>query len=181
MRRPEIKRKERDVIVQALRAGVVPRLGLQHIQVGRTREIEELIADVERIGDGGSAIRFIIGEYGSGKTFFLNLVRLIALEKGLVVMSADLGPDRRLHATGGQARSLFAEMTRNIATRTRPEGGALSSIVERFVSQSIKEAQNGNVEAVIRTKLAHLEELVGGYEFATVISRYLSYSPEFGH
>ncbi|HBO43483.1 MAG TPA: ATP-binding protein, partial [Planctomycetaceae bacterium] len=100
--------RERDGIIQALRAGVVPKLGLQHIQVGRVREVEEMVKDVGRVIDGGATIRFIIGEYGAGKTFFLNLVRLVALEKGLVVFSADLGPDRRLHATGGQARSLFA-------------------------------------------------------------------------
>ena len=133
MPQPSIRRRERDIIIQALRAGVVPRLGLQHIQVGRAREIEEMVRDVGRIQDAGATIRFIIGEYGSGKTFFLNLVRLIALEKGLVAMSADLAPDRRLHATSGQARALFAEMTRNLSTRTKPDGGALPSVVERFV------------------------------------------------
>ena len=76
---------------------------LQHIQVGRSREIEELLRDMDRIAEGGSTIRFIIGEYGSGKTFFLNLVRQIAMEKRMVVLSADISPDRRLHATGGQA------------------------------------------------------------------------------
>lgn len=174
MNRPTIRPRERDGIIQALRAGVVPKLGLQHIQVGRVREVGEMVKDVERITDGGSAIRFIIGEYGAGKTFFLNLVRLVALEKGLVVLSADLGPDRRLHATGGQARSLFAELTRNAATRTKPEGGALASIVERFITQAMKDAETDDrpVDAVIREKLSHMEELVGGYEFATVIARY---------
>ena len=168
-----IRRRERDVIIQALRAGVVPRLGLQHIQVGRAREIEEMVRDVARIQDSGATIRFVIGEYGSGKTFFLNLVRLIALEKGLVTMSADLAPDRRLHASGGQARSLFAEMTRNLSTRTKPDGGALPSVVERFVSLAAKEAgEGGDVNAVIRSRLAHLEEYVGGFDFATVLSRY---------
>ena len=90
----KLKPRERDAIVQALRAGVVPKLGLRHIQVGRVREIEELVKDMDRISDGGSAIRFIIGEYGSGKTFFMNLIRLVALEKGLVVMFADLAPDQ---------------------------------------------------------------------------------------
>ena len=88
-----VKRRERDTIIQALRAGVVPKLGLQHIQVGRVGEIAELVKDMDRLADGGAAIRFVIGEYGSGKTFFLNLIRLVALEKGLVVMSADLAPD----------------------------------------------------------------------------------------
>ena len=132
MDRPKIKRRERDTIIQALRGGVVPKLGLQHIQVGRAREIAEMVRDVERISEGGATIRFVIGEYGSGKTFFLNLVRLVALEKGMVVVSADLAPERRIHATGGQARSLFAELASNASTRTRPEGGALASVVERF-------------------------------------------------
>lgn len=170
----KIKPRERDAIVQALRAGVVPKLGLRHIQVGRVREIEELVKDMDMIADGGSAIRFIIGEYGSGKTFFMNLIRLIALEKGLVVMFADLAPDRRIHATGGQARSLYAEMARNISTRTKPGGGAMASVVERFVSQSQRDAeeQNAAVGAVIRDRLEHLEELTGGFEFSEVIRRY---------
>lgn len=169
-----LKRRERDTIVQALRAGVVPRLGLQHIQVGRVREIREIVRDVERIDDGGSAIRFIIGEYGSGKTFFLNLVRLVALEKGLVTFSADLAPDRRVHATKGQARALYAEMARNAATRSKPDGGAMASIVERFVSKAKTEADERDVETgeVIRERLAHFEEMTGGFEFATVVGLY---------
>jgi hypothetical protein len=153
---------------------VVPRLGLQHIQVGRNAELAELIRDLEGISHGGASIRFVIGDYGSGKTFFLNLVRLIALQKGFVVMSADLAPDRRLHATGGQARFLFAELTRNTATRSKPEGGALASVVERFVGEAIREAERTGIspDEVIQSKLSHLEELTNGYEFATVIARY---------
>ena len=169
-----IKPRERDAIIQALRAGVVPKVGLRHIQVGRTGEIEELVRDVERIEDGGATIRFVIGEYGSGKTFFINLVRLIALEKGMVCLSADVTPDRRLHATGGQARSLYSELTRNASTRSKPDGGAMASIVERFAMQAVSAAETSEREPgdVIRDKLAHLQELTGGYDFATVISRY---------
>ena len=171
---PTIKRRERDTIIQALRAGVVPRIGLRHIQVGRAREIDEMISDIELVGEAGASIRFIIGEYGSGKTFFLNLVRLVALEKGLVVMAADLSPARRLHATGGQARSLFAELTHNLSTRTKLEGGALASIVERFVAQAERTANRDGrgVEDVVRDKLSGLEEYVGGYDFATVVYLY---------
>ena len=174
MSRAKIKRRDRDTIISALRAGVVPRLGLRHIQVGRARETTEMIRDVERICDGGATIRFVIGEYGSGKTFFINLVRLIALEKGLVVLSADLAPQRRLHATGGQARSLYAELTRNASTRTKPAGGGLASIVERFISQAARIANKTgrSPDNVIREKLEHFEEYVGGYEFATVIAKY---------
>ncbi len=174
MQTPKIKRRERDTIIQALRAGVVPKLGLQHIQVGRTQEITELVRDIERISEGSATVRFVIGEYGSGKTFFLNLIRLIALEKGMVILSADMAPDRRLYATSGQARSLYAELTRNASTRTKPNGGAMASIVERFASQAVRVAEIGGREPseVIREKLSHLEELTKGYDFATIIARY---------
>src|SRR5690606_18620317 len=118
---PTLKPRDRDIILQALAAGVVPRSGLPHIQVGRSAEIGALVRDVDRITDGGSAIRFVIGEYGAGKTFFLNLVRLIALERRCVTIHADLAPDRRIHATGGQALGLYAEAVRNMATRTKPD------------------------------------------------------------
>src|SRR5438270_69658 len=137
----KIKPRERDTIIQALAAGVVPRAGLQHIQVGRAKEVEALVRDIARIADGSSAIRLTIGDFGAGKTFFLNLVRMIALEKRLVTIHADLAPDRRLHAKGGQARNLYAECARNMATRNRPEGGALSNVLEVFVTQARDEAQ----------------------------------------
>jgi len=169
-----IRPRERDAIIQSLRAGVTPRTGLQHIQVGRIREVEALLKDIERISDGGAAYRLIIGEFGSGKSFFLQLVRSIALEKGLVTIHADLSPDRRLHATGGQARALYAALMRNLSTRTKPEGNALSSVVERFLTEARKQSdQTGvRVEAVIAEKLKHLSELVGGYDFAVVIASY---------
>lgn len=171
---PVIKAKERDAVIQSLRAGVVPRTGLPLIQVGRVRELEAVIQDIKRIAEGGSAIRFVIGDYGSGKTFFLSLTRSIALQEKLVTVHADLTPDRRLHATGGQARSLYTELMRNMSTRTKPDGGALASVVERFVTSAISEGRDRTLspEAVIRERLAHLSEMVGGYDFAEVIAAY---------
>jgi P-loop Domain of unknown function (DUF2791) len=169
-----IKVKDRDTVIQSLQAGVVPRRGQHLIQVGRVEETKAVIRDLDRLTEGGSAIRFVIGEYGSGKTFFLSLVRSIALEKKLVTAHADLTPDRRLHATGGQARSLYAELMQNLATRTKPEGGALPSIVERFVTSAVGEGRDRGIdpEAVIRERLAHLSEMIGGYDFAEVIAAY---------
>jgi len=174
MNTPAIRPKDRDAVIQSLRAGVVPRAGQHLIQVGRTREIKTLLTDIERVTDGGSAFRIVIGEYGAGKTFFLNLVRALAMEKKLVVASADLNPDRRLHASGGQARSLYAELMRNLATRTRPEGGALGGIVEKFIATAKTEAKvsGASTEAVLRQKLDQLTELVNGYDFADVIAAY---------
>ena len=169
-----IRAKERDAVIQSLRAGVVPRIGQHLIQVGRTSEIETNIGDIDRITEDGSTFRIIIGEYGAGKTFFLNLVRAVAMEKKLVVASADLNPDRRLHASGGQARSLYAELMRNLSTRAKPDGGALSAIVEKFIANAKAEAKSmsASTESVIRQKLDHLTELVNGYDFADVIAAY---------
>lgn len=169
-----LRPRERDAIIQSLRAGVTPRTGLQHIQVGRSREVEALLKDIERISDGGSAFRLVIGEFGSGKSFFLQLIRSIALEKGLVTIHADLSPDRRLHATGGQARNLYAELMRNLSTRTKPDGNALTSVVERFITEARRQADSSgaSVDSIIKDRLSHLSELVGGYDFAKVIAAY---------
>jgi len=169
-----IRAKDRDAVIQSLRAGVVPRAGQHLIQVGRKREIETMVADIDRLADGGASFRLIIGEYGAGKTFFLNLVRAVAMERKLVVANADLNPDRRLHASGGQARSLYAELMRNMATRTKPEGGALAGIVEKFIATAKSEAKASGapIEQVLRAKLDQLTELVNGYDFADVIAAY---------
>lgn len=169
-----IRPRDRDAILQSLSAGVVPRRGQQHIQVGRAMEVTALLRDLDRIADAGAAVRFVIGEYGSGKSFFLQLVRSAALEKGLVAVHADLTPERRLYATGGQARTLYAELTRNMATRTSPEGGAVASVVERFISTALGEAREKgtDVETVIHQRLDILSEMVGGYDFAAVIAAY---------
>jgi hypothetical protein len=169
-----IKLKDRDAVIQSLRAGVVPRTAQHLIQVGRKLEIEAVLQDIERIIEGGSSIRFVIGEYGSGKTFFLNLVRSIAMEKGIVCANADLTPDKRLHATGGYAKALFMELMRNLSTRTKPEGGAMTNVVERFITASYGEAKESgaSVSALIQGKLSKLTELVNGYDFAEVINIY---------
>ncbi|ODB85677.1 ATP-binding protein [Candidatus Thiodiazotropha endoloripes] len=170
----KIRAKDRNALIQSLRAGVVPRVGQHLIQVGRMREIEELVKDIERIAEGGSTFRLVTGEYGSGKTFFLNLIRSIAFEKKLVTAHADLSPDRRLHATGGQARSLYAELMRNLSTRARPDGGALPGVIQKFVATAKNEAkaQCTDTELVIHRKLESLSEMVNGYDFATVIAAY---------
>lgn len=169
-----IRPRERDAIIQSLGAGVVPRIGQQHIQVGRADEVRALLKDIERIADGGAGIRFVIGDYGSGKTFFLNLIRTVALEKKLVCVHADLTPDRRLQATGGQARTLYAELMRNLSTRAKADGGALPSVVERFVTTALNDAKQRGVpsEAAIHERLTQLSEMVGGYDFANVVAAY---------
>jgi len=173
-RRTRIRARERDAIIQSLKAGVAPRVGIQHIQVGRVNEIESINRDVDRIAEGGSAFRLIIGEYGSGKTFFLNVVRSIALEKQLVTVNADLAPNRRIHASAGQARALYSELMRNMATRNRPQGNALTAVVEKFVNLALQEADKRGVtvSSIISDRLSSLAEHVGGYDFAKVVEAY---------
>jgi hypothetical protein len=173
---PTIRPKDRDTLIQALRAGVVPRVGQHLIQVGRANEIDALLKDINSLADGGTGFRLIIGEYGSGKTFFLNLVRAIALEKKLVATTADLTPDRRIYASGGQARSLYAELSKNLSTRAKPDGGGLAGIVEKFIFTATTEAKEGgvSVDLIIQKKLARLAEMVNGYDFAKVIEVYWS-------
>ncbi|MFR9542391.1 MAG: ATP-binding protein [Rikenellaceae bacterium] len=169
-----IKPKERNTIIQSLKSGVVPRLGLQHIQVGRSEELKSLIKDVETIADGGTAFRFIIGEYGSGKTFFIQLVKSIALEKGLVTINADLSPNKRLNGRQGQARMLYSELISNSSTRTKQDGGALANILEKFISVAREESERSgkSTTAVIHEMLGELKDYVGGYDFATVVAKY---------
>jgi len=177
---PTIRPKDRDLVIQSLRSGVVPRIGQHLIQVGRVAEINALLKDIDRLADSGTAFRLVIGEYGAGKTFFLNLIRAIALEKKLVATTADLNPDRRLQASGGQARSLYAELAKNMSTRTKPDGGALPGIVEKFIYTASTEAKEAGVgvEVIIQKKLARLAEMVNGFDFATVIEIYWRASVE---
>ena len=169
-----ISRRQRDAIILSLSAGVVPRVGQQHIQVGRDREVEALRSDLDRIIEGGSTCRFVVGEYGRGKSFFLNLVRSMALGLKMVTLHCDLSPDHRLHSSGGHARNLYAEMMRNASIRAKQDGGAITTILERFINEiliNIQE-QDASAEDVIRQRLSPLQDLTGGYEFADVILQY---------
>ena len=173
-----ITQDEHDAILQSLRAGVVPRIGLEHIQVGRKDEVSAFLKDLERIENGSASFRFVIGRYGSGKSFILNLARILALAKKFVVVQADISIDRRLSGSNGQARSLYSELISNMAIRTRPSGGALSNIVERWVSDiNFEIRQAGGTEKDVETKiyalLKPLQDHVNGYDFAEVIIKYL--------
>lgn len=170
----KIKRRERDAVLQSLQAGLVPRQGLHLIQVGRKAETEALLQDISRIRDGGSSFRLVVGRFGSGKSFFLNLVRHVALQQNLVVVQADFTMERRLQATGGEARALFSELTRNMATRAKPDGGALASVCTKWISGLQQEVMNAGggpaeVEARITADLRDLQDFVGGFEFAEVV------------
>ena len=169
-----IKPKERETIIQALRSGVVPRIGLQHIQVGRSEELKSFVKDVDTISDGGSSFRLVIGEYGSGKTFFLSLVRSIALEKGLVTMNADLSPSKRLHGTEGQARRLLSDLVASLSTRTKQDGNALTNILEKFIFLAQEIAQQEGVETSLKIKalLGELNDYPNGNSFAHVVNKY---------
>jgi hypothetical protein len=174
---PRITERERSAILSSLAAGVVPSLGLHHIQVGRKQEVEALLTDLRRVEEGGAALRFVVGRYGAGKSFFLNLIKIVALERKFVVARADITTERRLHGTGGQARGLFSELMRNLATRSRPEGGALANLVERWIADLAQEVQTAggtddDVGRRVNELCRPLQEFISGYDFATVLQQY---------
>ena len=173
----EIKRRERDAVLQSLQAGLVPRIGLHLIQVGRKDEVTATLADLERIEQGGAAFRIVMGRFGSGKSFFLNLVRTLALQKRMVVVQADMTMERRINASGGQARALFSELMKNLAIKSKPDGGALRNLCEGWISgiQNQVKTAGGSDEEVKRRIIEDLKDLqdsVGGFEFAEVLSKY---------
>lgn len=171
-------------LINALSAGVVPRVGLDQIAVGRERELQTLLQDLENIAGGASAFRFVIGRYGAGKSFTLQLVRNQAMEKGFVVADADITPERRLAGGGGASVATYRELMKNLSTKARPDGGALTTILERWIAgiqtqvaqeSGKKPADAGfddQVEAKIREVTKDVADLVNGFEFANVIIAY---------
>ena len=170
-------------VINSLKGGVVPRIGLPYVTVGRRAEIEALLRDVEVIADGGASFRFIVGKYGSGKSFLLQTIRTYVMDRGFAVMDADLSPERRLQGTRGQGLATYRELIRNLATRTRPEGGTLPLVLDRWISgvQSAVAAGGtdpgdpafaGEVERRIYAVTRSLGELVHGFDFASLLVRY---------
>ncbi len=170
----KIRPKIRDGIITALSAGVVPGNGLQYIQVGRAVEVKTVLKSLEAIADGGSAFKLVIGEYGAGKTFFLHLVRKLAFEKKMVTVHADFSPERRLVASGGQARALYSELIASLSTRARPDGNGLSGVIESFITSALKDAESQGISAIelIDSRLKPLCDMVAGWDFAKVIGTY---------
>ena len=164
---PRVPKRVAAVILNSLKGGVVPRIGLPYITVGREVEIRALLTDLSLIADGGASFRFLVGRYGAGKSFLLQTIRTHAMGEGFVVADADLSPERRLQGGQGQGLATYRELIRNISTKTRPEGGALNLILDRWVA-SCADAN----ESAINAQLAPLEEMVHGFDFARMLRRY---------
>jgi len=181
----KIPKRVSTAVIQSLSAGVVPRTGLEYIAVGRKPEIDVLLKDIDDIvSDGGAAFRMVLGRYGSGKSFLCQLIRNYALQRNFVVMDADLSPVARLTGTKDQGLNLYRELLTNAATKTRPDGGAFSALLERWISDLQQQVIQSNgiqpsdprfVSAVddrIRTTVNQMEGMVHGFDFSTVISSY---------
>ena len=164
---PRVPKRVAAVILNSLKGGVVPRIGLPYITVGREVEIRALLTDLSLIADGGASFRFLVGRYGAGKSFLLQTIRTHAMGEGFVVADADLSPERRLQGGQGQGLATYRELIRNISTKTRPEGGALNLILDRWVA-SCADAD----ESAVSSQLAPLEEMVHGFDFARMLRRY---------
>lgn len=171
-------------LINSLKGGVVPRIGLPYITVGRENEINALLHDVDIIADGGASFRFIMGKYGSGKSFLLQTIRNYVMNRNFVVCDADLSPERRLQGTKGQGLATYKELIRNISTKTRPEGGALTLILDRWInavqtetaaesdltpdSPEFEKAVEKKIYAVVNS----LNEMVHGFDFSRLLTLY---------
>ena len=171
-----------NILLNALKGGVVPRVGLEYITVGRAQEVAAILHDVDMISDGGASFRFIVGKYGSGKSFLLQTIRNYAAAKGFAVADADLSPERRFAGTKGQGLSTYKELIQNLSTKSKPDGGALPLILERWISGIQASVRAGStiddedfeqrVEKQIFTVAASLEGMVNGFEFAKAVVTY---------
>ena len=180
----KIPKRIASVIINSLKGGVVPRIGLPYITVGREHEINALLHDIEIISEGGASFRFIAGRYGSGKSFLLQTIRNYAMDRNFVVVDADLSPERRLQGTRGQGLATYKELIRNMSTRTRPEGGALTLILDRWINSVQSEAMDflgcgfddprlaPETERRIRVVVGELSEMVHGFDFAKLLTIY---------
>ena len=180
----KIPKRIAQTLINSLKGGVVPRIGLPYVTVGRKDEIDALLKDVEMIEEGGATFRFIMGKYGSGKSFLLQTIRNYVMAKNFVVVDADLSPERRLQGTRGQGLATYKELIRNMSTKTRPEGGALSLILDRWISNVQQKAMeeesllsddpelSAKVEKKINEVVFSLNELVHGFDFAKLLSMY---------
>ena len=180
----KIPKRIAQTLMNSLKGGVVPRIGLQYVTVGRSQEIDALLRDVEIIADGGASFRFIVGKYGSGKSFLLQTIRNYVMAKNFVVVDADLSPERRLQGNRGQGLATYKELIRNMSTKTKPEGGALSLILDRWISnvqqQVMTESQLSLtdpalfrlVEKQISAVIYSLNEMVHGFDFARLLTLY---------
>lgn len=171
-----------NILINALKGGVVPRVGLEYITVGRTQEISAILHDIEMIEQGSASFRFIVGKYGSGKSFLLQTIRNYTTAKGFVVVDADLSPERRFAGAKGQGLATYKELIQNISTKSKPDGGALPLILEKWISgiQAIVKARSGAlgdefdalVEKQIYAVASSLEGMVNGFEFAKAVVTY---------
>ena len=180
----KIPKRIASAIINSLKGGVVPRIGLPYIAVGRDAEIAALLHDVDIIAEGGASFRFIVGKYGSGKSFLLQTIRNYVMDRNFVVVDADLSPERRLQGTRGQGLATYKELIRNMSTKTRPEGGALTLILDRWISgvQAQTAAEGGfsvedpafaqEVEKRIYATIPSLNDLVHGFDFAKILTLY---------
>ena len=183
MNHTKIPKRVLSGLLASISAGVVPRMGAPYIAIGRNDEIEALLGDLEAVNDGGGSMRFIIGKYGSGKSFLIQLVRGFALEKGFVTADADLSPERRICGAKGTGIATYRELIRNLASRSSPDGGALPQIIARWLSDLQSQTAGEGLEIgsdaftksltekIFRTARS-LESQIGGFDFASVITAY---------
>ena len=183
----KIPKRILNTLLASLTAGVVPRIGAPYIAIGRKEEINSLLDNLDTVADGGAFCRFLIGRYGSGKSFLIQLIRGYALERGFICADADLSPERRLTGGNGAGLATYKELMINMATKAAPDGGALATVLSRhftklktdLVTEGILPDSpdfENELKKKVYVTLAELEGDVGGFDFAGVLGEYYTAS-----
>lgn len=116
-------------IIDSLRNGTVPAEGTENIAVGIDEELTEIQDQIERTREDKSAFKFIIGDYGSGKTFFSTSVREMAYDKKFVVSSVVISQETPLH----KFEELYRKIMEGMRTSENKKIPAFNFILEEWL------------------------------------------------
>ncbi|HON81140.1 MAG TPA: BREX system ATP-binding protein BrxD [Methanoregulaceae archaeon] len=140
----EKRRLESLNIINALRRGTVPAGGLERIAVGVDLEEDVIGAQFDYVAKGGGDLKFVRGDYGSGKTFLVARSLEIARGKGFVTAHVTISPSAPLY----RQKNIYQQICASL--RTREEEHALKAVIDSWLF-SIE-------ERLLRVSDHHLEE-----------------------
>ena len=171
-------------IVTALNSGLVPRSGIENIMVGREDVLIQIEIDLDNVSTGLSLTKFIIGKYGTGKSFMQAAITQKGYAKNFVVSKVDFSPYRRLYNNDGMGRATYVEIIKNMTTKTS-SSNTIESIIEMWIGNQISlfssepdfDLTNENyinkIILNIKKEIKDMDTCFGGTDFSDVLTLYL--------